>query len=98
MSFIQIYLDLRRSWFKKKSNVNRNDVNRISYCSSMFLTRNLKYSYELTVIPQFTPQLVPKKGNVNRITTKIQVTGNKKLDDVNRNNFNRGDVNGRTTV
>ena len=65
----------------------------------MFLTRNLKKSYELTVIPQFTPQLVPKKkGDVNRITTKIQVTGNKKLDDVNRNNFKRGEVNRRVTV
>ena len=84
---------------QKKGNVNRNDVNRISYCSRMFLTKNLKKSYEFKAIPQFTPQLAPKKkGNVNRITTKIQVKGNQKLDDVNRNNFNRGDVNRRITV
>ena len=49
----------------------------------MFLTRNLKKLYEFTVIPRFTTQLVPKKGNVNRMTAQIKVRGNKKFDDVN---------------
>ena len=43
-------------------------------------------------------QLVPKKGDVNRMTTQIEVRGNIKFDDVNRNNVNRGDVNRRITV
>ena len=36
--------------------------------------------------------------DVNRMTTQIEVRGNKKFDDVNRNNGNRGDVNRRITV
>ena len=66
--------------------------------SSMFLTRNMKKTYEFTVIPRFTSLLVPKEFNVNRMTTQIEVRWNKKFDDVNRNNVNRGDVNRRITV
>ena len=32
------------------------------------------------------------------MTTQIEVRGNKKFDDVNRNNVNRGNVNRRITV
>ena len=39
-----------------------------------------------------------KKGYVNRMTTQIEVRANKKFDDVNQNNVNRGDVNRRITV
>ena len=56
---------------------------------SMFLTRNLKNVCEFTVIPRFTLQLVPKKGDVDLITTQIEVRGNKNFDDVDRNNVNR---------
>ena len=58
--------------------------------SSMFLTRNLKKLYEFTVIPRFILQLVPKKGDEDR--------ENKKFNDLNRNNVNRGDLNRRITV
>ena len=65
----------------------------------MFLPRNLKNLYEFTVIPRFKLQLVPKKkGDVNRMTMQIEVRGNKKVDDVNRNNVNRFDVNLSITV
>ena len=64
----------------------------------MFLTRNLKNLYEFTVILRFTSQLVPKKGDVNRMTTQIEVRGNNKFDYVNRNNANRGDVNRKITI
>ena len=43
-------------------------------------------------------QLVKRKGDVNLMTTQIEVVGNKKYDDVNGNNVNRGDVNRRITV
>ena len=59
----------------------------------MFLTRNLKQLYEFIVIPRFTSQLVPEKGDVNRMTAQIEIRGNKKFDDVNQNNVNRGNVN-----
>ena len=41
--------------------------------------------------------MVPKKknGNVNGMTTQIEVKGNKKFYDINRNNINRGDVDRR---
>ena len=64
----------------------------------MFLTRNLKKLYEFTVNPRFMSQLVPKKGNVNRMTTQIEVRGNKQFDDINRYNINPGDINRRITV
>ena len=35
---------------------------------------------------------------VNRMTMQIEIRGSKKFDNVNRNNFNRGDVNRRITV
>ena len=34
-----------------------------------------------------------QKGDVNRLTTQIEIRGNKKFVDVNRNNVNRCDVN-----
>ena len=52
----------------------------------------------MTVIPRFTLQLVPIKGNVNRMTTQIKVRGKKKFDNANRDNVNRGDVNRRITI
>ena len=64
----------------------------------MFSTRNLRKLYKFTVIPRFTLLLVPKKSDVNRITTLIEVRENKKFDNVNRNNVNRVDVNRRITV
>ena len=64
----------------------------------MFLTRNLQKLYEFTVNPRLTLQLVPKKGDVNRMTTQLEVRGNKRFDDVSRNNVNRGYVNRRITV
>ena len=39
-----------------------------------------------------------KKGNINRMTTQIEVRGNKIFDAVNRNNVNRGDENRGITV
>ena len=48
----------------------------------------LKKLYEITVIPRFKLHLI----QINRIRTQIQVRGNKKFDDVNRNNVNRGDL------
>ena len=39
-----------------------------------------------------------KKGDLNRMTTQIEVTGNKKFFDINRNNVNRGNVNRGITV
>ena len=39
-----------------------------------------------------------KKGEVNRMTTHIEVKGKKIFDDVNQNNVNRGDVNLKTTM
>ena len=50
----------------------------------MFLTRNLEKLYEFAVNPRFMSQLVPKKGNVNRMTTQIEVRENKQFDDINR--------------
>ena len=66
----------------------------------MFSTnvKNLKKLYEFTVIPRLTSQLVPKKDDVNRMTTQIEVRGNKKFDDVNENNVIRGDINRGITV
>ena len=51
----------------------------------MFSTRN----YKFTVTSRYTLQLVPKKGEVNRMTVQIEVKLNKKFDNVNRNNLNR---------
>ena len=53
---------------------------------------------EFTVIPRFTSQLVPKNDDLNRMTTQIEVRGNKKFYDLNRNNLNRGNINRRITV
>ena len=64
--------------------------------SSLFLTRNLKMLHELTVIPRFTSQLVPAKGDVNRMTTQIEVRGNAKFGDINCNNIKRDSVNRRS--
>ena len=60
--------------------------------NSVFSTRNLKNVYVYTVIPRFTSQLILKKGDINRKTTQIEVIGNKKLDEQNRNNVNQDDV------
>ena len=54
--------------------------------------------YAFTVIPRFTSQLVPKKGDVNRETTQSEVKGNKNLDDVKLNIVNLGEVKRRITV
>ena len=54
--------------------------------------------YEFTVIPRFMLQWVAKNGDLNRMMTQIEVRRNKKLDNVIRSNFNRGDVNRRLTV
>ena len=47
--------------------------------SGMFLIENLKKLYEFTVSPRFTSHLVPKKGNLNRMNTQIEVRGKKNL-------------------
>ena len=39
-----------------------------------------------------------KQGELKRMTTPIEVWGNKKFNDVNRHNFNRGDVNRRYSL
>ena len=36
------------------------------------------------LVSRFTSPLVPKKGDVNRMTTQIEVKGNKQFDDFNR--------------
>ena len=65
----------------------------------MFLTRSLKKLYEFTVIPRFTSPLVSKKkSQVWQMTMQIEVRGNKKFDNANRNNVNQGNVNRRITV
>ena len=66
--------------------------------SSMLLIRNLKKLNEFTVIPRYTSQLVPKKSEINRMVTQIEVRENKQFYDVNRNNVNRGYVNRRITI
>ena len=35
---------------------------------------------------------INNKDNVNRMTTQIEVEGNKIFDDINRNNVNRGNT------
>ena len=42
--------------------------------------------------------LIPKEGDVNRLTTQIEVRENKKFEDVNQNNVNLGYVNRKITV
>ena len=55
----------------------------------MFLTWNLKKLYKYTVTLDLCRNWFQKKATQR---------GNKKFDDVNRNNVNRGDVNRRITV
>ena len=75
----------------KKGDVNRNVVNWI-LCST-FLTRSLKiWSYSH---PSISVAVGTKTGDVNWMTTQIEVRGNKKFGDINRKNVNRGDVNRR---
>ena len=84
---------------KKRHKSKRRKLNFMLLIQSrMFLTRNLKKLYDFTVIPIFTMQLVSKKGNINRMTTQIEIRGNKKFYDVNRSNYNRGKVNRRIIV
>ena len=33
--------------------------------------------------------MAPKNGDVNRMTTQIEVRGNKKFEDINRNNVSK---------
>ena len=47
-------------------------------------TFSVKYDenfFVVTVIPRFTSKLVPKKGDVNWMTMRVEVRGNKKFDE-----------------
>ena len=51
-----------------------------------------------TVIPRFTSQVVPKRGDETRMTAQIKVREYKEFDYVNRNNVNQSEVNLRIAV
>ena len=82
-----IYVAVDSKKRRHKSKRRKSNLVLLTLQSSMFLTRNLKKLYEvIPVIPRYMSQLASKKA------MQIQVRGEKKFDDVNRNNVNRDTV------